>query len=114
MHAEVSTEGAERPLASSLMNVQGGATRTYPFDPSVNCVEVVLKTAGCPLHARIELMQGPDHNKQVVEIYSENGFHRPLFVLLETPGSGNVVRIINTAPMEFPMAASAVPCWVPV
>jgi len=34
---------------------------------------------------------------------------RPFFCFLASPGSGNVVRIVNTAPVEFPMTASVVP-----
>ena len=41
-------------------------------------------------------------------MYTEDGLERPLYLTLNTPLDGNVVRIINTGPVEFPLTASVV------
>merc|ERR1719238_438259 len=91
----------ERPSSDHqnfIQNIEGG--------------EVVIETDGRPLNARIELLQGPNTDKQVIELYTDDGMERPFFATPATPwfGGGNsVVKIINTGPVEFPLLASVVP-----
>ena len=59
------------------------------------------------MNSRIELITGPNSIKQVIEIYSEDGYARPIYAIIETPGmNDNVVRVVNTSPLEFPLLAN--------
>ena len=103
-------EKMQRMQAKKPKVCQGGATLTERLQPEVQSVQVFLQSEGRPLQCRIELIQGPNNVKQVMEVYTEEGTVRPFYAILETPGYGTgVVRIINTSTMEFPFTATVEP-----
>ena len=85
------------------MTVRGGALLTYPFDPSVDASRSSSRpTAGRSTRA--------SSCCRVRTTTSRSSGSTPrtastAFAYLMTPGSGNVVRIVN-GPVEFPMTAS--------
>ena len=85
--------------------VQGGAVYILPFAPEVESIQVMLRSDGRPMSAKLELLQGPNNVKQSMEIYSEAGNDRALYTIFDSPGTGNVVRIVNTATVEYPLEA---------
>lgn len=91
--------------------VQGeGSVRSYGFGPGIESVKVGLRTEGRPLNARIELVQGPNSSREVIDLYTEDGFERPFFTIISTPGESNMIRVINTsATMEFPLTVYVEP-----
>jgi hypothetical protein len=48
-------------------------------------------------------MQGPNNNKQFIDVYCEDGKELPIYMV------ANVVRIVNAARLEFPMTAIVEP-----
>lgn len=99
-------------------------------------VQIYLKTDGRHLKSKIELLQGPNNIKQTIDIYGSDGKKRPFFTVVETPGTtnysssvqcvlgkfanvffnstgtGNVIRIINTGPLEYPIEVYVEPFMV--
>lgn len=90
--------------------IQGNAMGTFNFDRNVVSLQVVLQSDGGPVSARIELTQGPSNTKQFIDVYSQDGMTYPVSLVLETPGRGKVVRILNTAQVAFPIRAWVEPC----
>jgi hypothetical protein len=89
--------------------IQGGALRSYPLPESVESVQILLQTDGRHLKAKVELLQGPNNSKQVFDVYASDGSYRPLHIVLDTPGQGNVIRIVNKYTIEFPLLATVQP-----
>jgi len=90
----------------------GGALRTYTFDGAVDTVQVMLKSEGLPIYATAEVLQGPNSNRQTIELYTDDGHNKPILYTMETPGYGTTISITNTGPMEYPLTASVVPVAV--
>jgi len=85
--------------------IEGGAVHSVNFDATVDQVQCLLYTDTRQLNAQVELLNGPNNFKQKYEVFTNNGLLNSLYVIFNTPGAGNVVRVTNLAPLEFPCKA---------
>jgi len=112
MGADAFHESVAQPseeCLASTSTIQGKSLRTFRVGPYVDSVQVLLRSDGMPVNATVEIIQGPNANRQGIQLYSDNGADKPVFYILETPGYGSVVEVKNTGPIEFPILASVVP-----
>jgi len=103
------------PAYASLSDVtpemiQGGRITSYNFGPEVNSVQILLKSDERNLKAKIELTQGPNQVKQLIEVYASSGYKNPFYCIIQTPGGDNTLRVINQNNVEFPFDAWVLPC----
>lgn len=83
----------------------GGATYVVPLESNIQRVQILITSEKNPINARIEILEGPNNVKQVMEIQTEDGKARPFFCVLDLPDPilTNVMRVVNTGPFEFPI-----------
>ena len=83
----------------------GGATYVVPLESNIQRVQILITSENNPINARIEILEGPNNVKQVMEIQTEDGKARPFFCVLDLPDPvlTNVMRVVNTGPFEFPI-----------
>merc|ERR1719231_178835 len=89
--------------------VQGGKITSYTFGAEVESIQVLLKTDERNMKAKIELTQGPNQIKQVIELYASVGYKNPFYCIIQTPGANNAIRVINENTVEFPFDAWVLP-----
>ena len=90
-------------------HVQGGRITSYTFGADVDSVQILLKTDEKNMKAKIELTQGPNQVKQIVEVYASRGYKNPFYIEIKTPGANNAIRVINENTVEFPFDAWVLP-----
>lgn len=94
---------AEIPATTDGERVDGQALTSFTVDPAAQQVEVVLKTDGKQLNARIELLNAPNNPKQTFEVFTNNGELNSLVACFNIIDAGNTIRVVNLAPVEFPL-----------
>ncbi|KAL7563673.1 hypothetical protein ACA910_004076 [Epithemia clementina (nom. ined.)] len=85
--------------------IQGGAVRSVRLDDEVTSAQILLTTDGRCLSATVEILYGPNNSKQIMDVYSDDGELRPLFITIDAPPGGSMVYIYNKATIAFPLFA---------
>lgn len=89
--------------------IHGGALKTFSFDHSAKEVYLEITSDGLPVHARVEIWQGPSNTKAIANIYTDHGLRRPWSALIPLPGYGASICILNVGPMAYPIKVSMDP-----
>ena len=106
--ASNSPEASGMPMPSSGQmskpyTIDGGALKTFGFDPNVDYVFLEITSDGLPVNARVELWQGPSNTKAIANIYTDHGLRRPWSAVIPTPGYGASICVLNVGPMTYPI-----------
>jgi hypothetical protein len=86
--------------------IQGDHRETWALNTGRHSVHeqvVSLQTNGRPLHADLELWDGPNNVPQKIRLWSEDGQAFPFTSMLTNPGG--VLSIRNTGSLAFPLTA---------
>ena len=93
---------------TSAKIIQGGSLRTWSMEvPEVDHAQVLLRNFdGNPLHAQIDVWDGPDRAPVKLAVYCANTKMNPFSCVIPTPGiSKQSIGIKNAGPLEFPIEA---------
>jgi len=86
--------------------IEGGkAVKSFTFGHDVECVEVLLQSNMRNMKARIEILQGPNDDDELIEVETDNANMHPFYTVIQTPGGANTLRIVNENLVEFPLEA---------
>eukprot|EP00531_Pseudo-nitzschia_arenysensis_P004337 CAMPEP_0116143038 /NCGR_PEP_ID=MMETSP0329-20121206/15235_1 /TAXON_ID=697910 /ORGANISM="Pseudo-nitzschia arenysensis, Strain B593" /LENGTH=493 /DNA_ID=CAMNT_0003638327 /DNA_START=189 /DNA_END=1670 /DNA_ORIENTATION=+ len=91
---------------TSAKTIQGGSLRTWSMEvPEVDHAQVLLRNFdGNPLHAQIDVWDGPDRAPMKLAVYCANTANNPFSCVIPTPGiSKQSIGIKNSGPLEFPI-----------
>jgi hypothetical protein len=82
---------------------------SYTYGAEVESVQVLLQTEDRNMKAKIELTQGPNQPKQIIEVFATVGGQTPFYAVIATPGAGSTIRVVNQNSVEFPINAWILP-----
>ena len=108
--ANTGRDKASQSLADvPSQRIQGGKIMSYTYGAEVESVQVLLQTEERNMKAKIELTQGPNQPKQIIEVYATVGGQTPFYAVIATPGAGSTIRVVNQNSVEFPINAWILP-----